>query len=347
MLGRGSKTRFLRRNRRLIQEKQAAFSMGGSRNTSQLFTAAELEEATDRYHPRRLIKLDGSHELYRATLGGQAVSVKRASPEAVRNCQGNGGGVEHLVEGMVTEIVVLSGVGHRNVAKLLGCCLETQVPALVYHLDSHGTLQGRAFAGACPSGADLLTWPSRLRAAAEVAGALHYLHRHAPVTIVHRDVKPSSVVLDEQGVPKLVDFSLSMPIPPNQTEAGIDIIAGNIYYIDPESSSTCTASEKSDVYSFGMLLLVLMLGKHPSEWEEENGFPLLSRLGSGEGEIAELVGRDELVAMASGMGEAEGKVEQLWEFADLAFECLRRRGEERPTMKETERRLREISSLMP
>uniref|UniRef100_A0A1D1ZB09 Wall-associated receptor kinase-like 2 n=1 Tax=Anthurium amnicola TaxID=1678845 RepID=A0A1D1ZB09_9ARAE len=300
---RGSKTKFLRRNRRLLQEKQAAYFPRISHSPPRLFTAAELDDATGGYHPAKLIKRDAPFELYTATLGGQAVSVKRATPPAgSSNC-------DAAVEGLITEVVVLSAVGHRNVVKLLGCCLETQSPALVYELHAHGTLQDRASAAAGAGAWEPMSWPGRLRVAAEVTGGLHYLHCHAPLTIFHGDVKPSSVILDEQGVPKIVDFALSTPIASDPTGAA--------------------DQEQGDVYSLGMLLVVLMLGEQPSQWQDDGGL------------------REGLVARARGLGEAEGNVEQLGAFAGVALECLRPKGEERPTAKEVERRLREIMSFMP
>jgi serine/threonine protein kinase len=210
------------------------------------------------------------------------------------------------------------------VVKLLGCCLETEVPLLVYEFVSNGTLsefihtQGKM---------NDPTWKTRLRIAAEVAGALSYLHSAASIPIIHRDVKSDNILLDGTNTAKVSDFGASRLIPLDQTEVAT-MVQGTIGYLDPEYMQTSQLTEKSDVYSFGVVLVELLTGQQPFSFvrpEERRNLAMHFLSCLKKDNVFEVI--------QDGMWNEENK-QEIKEVAVLAANCLRLRGEERPSMKE-------------
>ncbi|KAL6287003.1 hypothetical protein ACE6H2_011393 [Prunus campanulata] len=224
----------------------------------------------------------------------------------------------------INEIVLLSQINHRNVVKLMGCCLETEVPLLVYEFIPKGTIyqyphqQNEEF---------LLTWKMRLRIAAEVAGALSYLHSAAGFPIYHRDIKSTNILLDEKYRAKVADFGTSRSVSIEQTHL-TTIVHGTFGYLDPEYFQSSQFTDKSDVYSFGVVLVELLTGEKPvslARSSEARGLVTYFNFAMEENRLLDIV---------DAQVKEEGVKEDILAVATLAKRCLELTGKRRPGMKE-------------
>ena len=220
--------------------------------------------------------------------------------------------------------MILSQINHRNVVKLLGCCLETEVPLLVYEFMPNGTLfdliHDRSSEFPC-------TWNMRLNIAADIAGALAYLHSASSVPIYYRDIKSSNILLDEKYIVKVSDFGTSRSVATDQTHL-TTLVKGTFGYFDPEYFRSSQFTDKSDVYSFGVVLVELLTGQRPislDKTEEERG--LATRfLSCMEEECMDTILDPQV--------REQGRKEEVILVAKLAQRCLHSKGRMRPTMKE-------------
>ncbi|CAJ2657886.1 unnamed protein product [Trifolium pratense] len=185
--------KFFKRNGGLLLQKRMSSGEVNVERTT-LFTLKDLKKATENFNKNRVLGKGGQGTVYKGMLvDGKIVAVKKYK-------------VEGKVEEFINEFVILSQINNRNVVKLLGCCLETEIPLLVYEFIPNGNL----FEYLHDQNEDIpMTWDIRLRIATEIAGALFYLHSTACQPIYHRDIKSTNIMLDEKYRAKLADFGAS------------------------------------------------------------------------------------------------------------------------------------------
>ncbi|KAL7263030.1 hypothetical protein ACSBR1_001242 [Camellia fascicularis] len=309
------KEKFFKRNGGLLlKEKLSSSSCDGSVEKTKLFSSKELEKATDHYNEDRILGQGGQGLIYKGMLSdGSIVAIKKSKIVD----EGN-------VEQFINKVVILSQINHRNVVKLLGCCLETEVPLVVYELISNGTL----FEHIHHANEDFpLPWEMRLRIATEIAGALFYLHSAASVPIYHRDIKSTNILLDDKYRAKVSNFGSSRSVAIDQTHFTTQV-QGTFGYLDPEYFQSSQFTEKSDVYSFRVVIVELLTQQKAissdrsqesrslatffiQSMEDNHLFEILDQ------KIIQEVWREEIVAVAH-----------------LAKRCLNLNGKKRPTMKD-------------
>ncbi|CAL9148104.1 unnamed protein product [Musa hybrid cultivar] len=279
-----------------------------------IFAKEELEKATEKYDQNRVLGRRGHGTVYKGVFeDSRVVAIKK--PKIIDESQKNEFG---------KELLILSQINHKNIVKLLGCCLEVEVPMLVYEFVSNGTLFQLIHDNNSASPFSLAT---RLRIAHESAEALAYLHSSASPPIIHGDVKSSNILLDENYTAKVSDFGASKLVPKDEDQFAT-LVQGTCGYLDPEYLQTCQLTDKSDVYSFGVVLLELMTCKKPIYFEaskEERSLVSSFILAMKENQYLEIL--DDQV-------RNEGDTELIQEMCELAKQCLNFRGEERPTMKQ-------------
>ncbi|KAF8039052.1 hypothetical protein BT93_B1558 [Corymbia citriodora subsp. variegata] len=293
---------------------------------SRIFTDEELKKATDHYHESRILGQGGHGTVYRGILpNNMVVAIKKA--KILDQSQ---------VEEFINELIILSQINHRNVVKLIGCCFETEVPLLVYEFVTNGTLSDHIHKCGHES---TLSWRARLRIAGETAGALSYLHSDASAQILHRDIKSTNILLDENYTAKVADFGASRLVPLDRTQL-TTLVQGTLGYLDPEYLQSSQLTEKSDVYSFGVVLAELLTGLRALSFERAESERNLSSY------FASAIKGERLFEIIDSRVLNEGNPKEIKEVAMLASRCLRVKGEDRPTMKEVAMELEGLMKVM-
>ncbi|XP_058723637.1 putative wall-associated receptor kinase-like 16 [Vicia villosa] len=313
---------FKRNGGLLLQKRMSSGEVNVDRTT--LFTLKDLKKATDNFNKDRVLGKGGQGTVYKGMLvDGKIVAVKKFK-------------VEGNVEEFINEFVILSQINNRNIVKLLGCCLETEIPLLVYEFIPNGNL----FEYLHDQNEDIpMTWDMRLRIATEVGGALFYLHSVASQPIYHRDVKSTNILLDEKYRAKLADFGASRIISIEATHL-TTMVQGTFGYLDPEYFHTSQFTEKSDVYSFGVVLAELLTGKKPiSSAEKSKESQSLASY------FVQCMEENMLFDVIDKRITEGGEKEHIIVVANLAFRCLEMNGRKRPTMKEVTLELEGIMGL--
>ncbi|KAK8312080.1 hypothetical protein V6Z12_D01G015900 [Gossypium hirsutum] len=212
-----------------------------------------LKTATANFSDENKLGQGGFGPVYKGKLfDGREIAVKRLSSNS-------GQGLAELK----TEVMLVAKLLHRNLVKLLGFCLEEEEKLLVYEYLPNGSLDKILF----DHGKRLrLGWGSRYKIIVGIARGLLYLHEDSQLRIIHRDLKASNILLDEEMNPKISDFGLAKLFGESETQGNTNRIAGTYGYMAPEYAKHGLFSIKSDVYSFGVLVLEIVTGQKNSSF---------------------------------------------------------------------------------
>ncbi|BFG42131.1 hypothetical protein CerSpe_284050 [Prunus speciosa] len=311
--------------------KDLIASCDGKSHPIRCYSAAELIRATNNFDPSCII--DGIHfDVYRGILDDRTVIIKYLGS---------------MFDRAIRDIIISMQMStHKNSLKLLGCCLELDTPALVFENAGKGGLNHD---GSLVVDNELLPWKTRLRIAKQLASALTYLHTAFPRPIIHRNVNSSCILLDDDYVPKLFDFSNSVTIPPDQFYVQENFASGVVGYLDPTYQIHYKSSEKTDVYSFGVLLLVFLMRRKSAFWNEANEWEYLttdSKLDVSDGQIQiETIVDPKILEEVGGDKQAQ---QQLQDFLALTLLCIQDQSEARPNMIDVAKELVRIEkSILP
>ncbi|KAE9612799.1 putative protein kinase RLK-Pelle-DLSV family [Lupinus albus] len=226
------------------------------------FSLSTIKVATNYFSDDAKLGEGGFGPVFKGKLSnGREIAVKRLS---FKSTQG--------LEEFKNEVLLIAKLQHRNLVKLLGCCVGENEKLLVYEYMANTSLDAFLFD---PIKRVELDWSKRVRIINGIAKGLVYLHEDSRLKIIHRDLKASNVLLDEEMNPKISDFGTARMFGGNQNEASTDKVVGTYGYMAPEYALEGLFSIKSDVYSFGVLMLEIMNGR------KNSGFYLQER-GCGE-----------------------------------------------------------------
>ncbi|XP_024318619.1 U-box domain-containing protein 34 isoform X2 [Brachypodium distachyon] len=219
--------------------------------TCRRYLRHEIELATDNFSDAKKIGEGGYGIVYRCTLDHTEVAVKVIQQDS-----------SDKIDEFFKEVEILSQLHHPNLVLLLGFCPE--IGCLVYEYMENGSLEDQLINN---KGCQPLHWFMRFQIIFEVARGLAFLHGTKPEPIVHRDLKPGNILLDKNYVSKIGDVGFAKLIadlvPDGFTEYRDTVIAGTLYYMDPEYQLTGTVRPKSDLFALGIIVLQLLTGKHP------------------------------------------------------------------------------------
>ncbi|KAF8388785.1 hypothetical protein HHK36_025465 [Tetracentron sinense] len=268
------------------------------------YTRDEIDVATGFFSKDNLIGEGGYGKVYKCSLDHTPVAVKVLRPDA-----------SDKKEEFLKEVEVLSQLRHPHMVLLLGACPESG--CLVYEYMENGSLDEHIF---CKNGNPPLPWFVRFRIAFEVACGLAFLHSSIPEPIVHRDLKPGNILLDRNYVSKIGDVGLakliSDVVPDNISEYRDSVLAGTLYYMDPEYQRTGTLRPKSDLYAFGVITLQLLTARHP------NGLIMTFENAINNGSLADILDKS----------VTDWPLAETEELAGIALKCSKLRCRERPDL---------------
>ncbi|KAE9585958.1 hypothetical protein Lal_00010183 [Lupinus albus] len=284
---------------------------------AQMFTYEELESATGGFKEESIVGKGSFSCVFKGVLkDGTVVAVKRAiispSPNMPKNSKE-----------FHTELDLLSRLNHAHLLNLLGYCEEGGERLLVYEYMAHGSLH-QYLHGQNKELKEQLDWIRRVTIAVQAARGIEYLHGYACPPVIHRDIKSSNILIDEEHNARVADFGLSLLGPADSSSPLAELPAGTLGYLDPEYYRLHYLTTKSDVYSFGVLLLEILSGRKAIDMQYE------------EGNIVEwavpLIKSGDIPAILDPILKPPPDIEALKRVANVACKSVRMRGKDRPSM---------------
>jgi serine/threonine protein kinase len=274
---------------------------------AKLIKIFKKEELKEILKSSNLIGKGNFGEVYKGLLDNKMVVVKKPI---------NGNALEK--EQFVNEVIVQSQVIHKNIVRLIGCCLEVDIPMLVYEFVPRGSLEDilHSSNNVVPLNLDV-----RLSIAAQSADGLAYMHSKTNHNILHGDVKPANILLDDNFMPKISDFGISRLVARDKEQT--DKVIGDMTYMDPIYMQTGLLTGKSDVYSFGIVILELISRKKATPGDNDSLVRNFLEAQKKEERLNELF--DNEIALTNNL-------ELLHSLTRIAVECLNLDVDQRPSM---------------
>ncbi|XP_022742993.1 G-type lectin S-receptor-like serine/threonine-protein kinase At1g11330 isoform X2 [Durio zibethinus] len=277
------------------------------------FKFEELATATTNFSPSNKLGQGGFGPVYKGTLkDGQEIAVKRLSRDS-------GQGSEEFMN----EMLVISKLQHRNLVRLLGCCIEGDEKMLVYEHMPNRSLDAFLFN---PAKQKLLDWKKRFNIIEGISRGLLYLHKDSRLRIIHRDIKASNILLDEEMNPKISDFGMARIFGGNENQANTRRVVGTYGYMSPEYAMQGHYSEKSDVFSYGVLLLEIINGRrNTSFYNHEHSSSLL-------GYAWQLWNEDNILALTDTAVYDQCHYQEIKRCIHVGLLCVQEYAKDRPTI---------------
>ncbi|XP_044329928.1 G-type lectin S-receptor-like serine/threonine-protein kinase LECRK2 [Triticum aestivum] len=289
---------------------QSSQSSGSSILAPKIFTYNELEKATSGFH--EVLGSGASGTVYKGQL--QDEHVTSIAVKKIKKLQ------QETEKEFMVEVQTMGQTSHKNLVRLLGLCNEGTDRLLVYEFMTNGSLNEFLFGDARPH------WSLRVQVALGVARGLLYLHEECSTQIIHCDIKPQNILLDDNFMAKIADFGLAKPLQANQTQTNTGI-RGTRGYVAPEWFKNIRITSKVDVYSFGVILLELVCCRRNVEVEIADEEQAILTYWAND---CYRSGRIDL--LVEGDDEAIFNIKKAEHFVAVALWCLQEEPTMRPTM---------------
>ncbi|KAK9946047.1 hypothetical protein M0R45_011529 [Rubus argutus] len=293
-----------------------------------IFSFSTIKTATDNFAESNKLGEGGYGPVYKGKLlVGQEIAVKRLSKISRQ------GSLEFK-----NEVKVICKLQHRNLVRLLGCCIEAEESILIYEYMPNKSLDFFIFDSTKQV---LLDWRRRINIIEGIAQGLLYLHKYSRLRIIHRDLKTSNILLDSDMNPKISDFGMARIFGDNDIRGKTNRVVGTFGYMSPEYGMYGLFSEKSDVFSFGVILLEIISGeKNIAFFEADHTLNLLSKVWNlwKEGSCMELM--DSTLRASCSSGEVIRCIQ-------IGLLCVQERAIDRPTMSDVVSLLSNQSFALP
>ncbi|XP_062115152.1 wall-associated receptor kinase-like 20 [Humulus lupulus] len=309
---------------RLVKDREEKLKSHAAGKSAKMFNLKEMKKATNNFSRDRILGSGGFGEVYKGELqDGTVVAIKSAKVGNVKS-----------TEQVLNEVGILSQVNHKNLVKLLGCCVDSEQPLMIYEYISNGTLHAHLHG----KFSTFLDWKTRLKIALQTAEALAYLHSSAYTPIYHRDVKSTNILLDEDLNVKVADFGLSRLASPGLSHIST-CAQGTLGYLDPEYYRNYQLTDKSDVYSYGVVLLELLTSQNAIDFSRDQDDVNLAiyvkqRANNGGGVIEIVDHRLLETEQPSSSSSGDDLLNSVKLFMELALSCLEEKKEDRPAMRD-------------
>ncbi|KAL2541388.1 Serine/threonine-protein kinase BRI1-like 2 [Abeliophyllum distichum] len=295
---------------------------------------SQLIEATNGFSAASMIGSGGFGEVFKATLkDGSSVAIKKL----IRlSCQGD--------REFMAEMETLGKIKHRNLVPLLGYCKVGEERLLVYEFMEYGSLEEMLHGRPRVRDRRILNWEERKKIARGAAKGLCFLHHNCIPHIIHRDMKSSNVLLDNEMEARVSDFGMARLISALDTHLSVSTLAGTPGYVPPEYYQSFRCTSRGDVYSFGVILLELLTGKRPTDKEDFGDTNLVGwvKMKVREGKAMEVIDQ-ELLSVTKGTDEAEAEqVKEMVRYLEITLQCVDDFPSKRPTMLQVVAMLREL-----
>lgn len=264
-----------KRAKRRRERKQLGDLLATVNKSKLNFSYETLEKATNYFHHSNKLGQGGSGSVYKGIMpDGKVVAIKRLFFNS-----------RQWVDHFFNEVNLISGIDHKNLVKLLGCSITGPESLLVYEYVPNQSLHDYLVKRNAPP----LAWEMRYKIILGIAEGLAYLHEESMLRIIHRDIKLSNVLLDEDFAAKIADFGLARLFPEDKTHIST-AIAGTLGYMAPEYVVRGKLTEKVDVYGFGVLVIEVVCGKRNNSFTQDS-FSILQMVWNlyGTGQLYEAV----------------------------------------------------------
>ncbi|XP_021761842.1 tyrosine-sulfated glycopeptide receptor 1-like [Chenopodium quinoa] len=288
-------------------------------------TILDILKATNNFNQENIIGCGGFGLVYKATLNnGAKLAIKKLSGDMC------------LIEReFKAEVEALSMAQHENLVSLLGYCVHDGLRLLMYSYMQNGSLDYWLHEN--PNGPSQLDWPLRLKIALGAGKGLAYMHQICEPHIVHRDIKSSNILLDENFEAHVADFGLSRLILPYATHVTTELV-GTLGYIPPEYGQAWVATLRGDIYSFGVVMLELLTGKRPVEVSKSKASREIVVW------VQQLKNEGKHEEIYDSVLRGKGYEQEMLQVLEVACKCVNQNPQVRPTINEVVDQLKNVKS---